>query len=180
PPRLVQQAPPLVIPHRLDGDARLPGQRSNGEPVHPCERSLTPYLTTALTVGVMPVIELTDATFDEVVHAAPAGTPVLVEFGAEWCGPCKMMEPVLCELADDPQSNVLVATIDIDDNLAIARRFEIMSAPTLTMFVDGQAERRLFGAPAQVGCADRQSRLGSAERTSSRHSGGHPWPRMGA
>ena len=107
----------------------------------------------------MPVIELTDATFDEIVHAAPAGTPVLVEFGAEWCGPCKMMEPVLCELADDPQSNVLVATIDIDDNLAIARRFEIMSAPTLIMFVDGQADRRLVGARGKRQLLEELARL---------------------
>ena len=92
----------------------------------------------------MTVIELNDATFDEVVGGADV--PVLVEFGATWCGPCKMLEPILDELAAEHAGRLIVATIDIDDNLDTARRFEIMSAPTLMFFVDGKLERRLVGA----------------------------------
>jgi thioredoxin 1 len=92
----------------------------------------------------MTVMELTDTTFDEVIGAADV--PVLVEFGAEWCGPCKVLEPILHELAAEEHERMVVATIDIDDNLATARRFEIMSAPTMILFVDGNAERRLVGA----------------------------------
>src|SRR4051794_26405376 len=105
---------------------------------------LTPYQRTALTVRTMQPMQLTDATFDEVLGSAD--TPVLVEFGATWCGPCKMMEPVLAQLADEQEGRVLVATIDIDDTLNTSRRFEVMAAPTLMVFVDGRVERRLVGA----------------------------------
>ena len=90
------------------------------------------------------IVTLTDSTFDEEIKGS--GEPVLVDFWAEWCGPCKMLEPILAELADEQKGRVLVATIDIDDNLATARRFEVMAIPTLILFKEGEPAKRLIGA----------------------------------
>jgi thioredoxin 1 len=105
---------------------------------------LTPYLGTARTVSHMNVTHLTDSTFDE--FASGTDLPVLVEFSAEWCGPCKMLAPVLDELANEQSAHLRVAQIDVDDNPSITRRYDVMSMPTLILFVDGREQRRLVGA----------------------------------
>ena len=87
---------------------------------------------------------LTDATFDEEVNAA--GVPVLVDFWAEWCGPCKLIAPILEELAVDHAGSLKIFKVDVDDALEVARRHEIMSIPTLVVFQDGIAKKRLIGA----------------------------------
>ena len=92
----------------------------------------------------MTVIDMTDATFDEVIGAADV--PVLVEFSATWCGPCAALAPILHELAAEQAGRLVVGTIDIDDNLDTSRRHEVMAAPTLMVFVDGELRRRLVGA----------------------------------
>jgi thioredoxin 1 len=92
----------------------------------------------------MTVLDITDATFDEVIGGADL--PVLVEFTASWCGPCVTLAPVLDELAEEQADRLVVGKIDIDDNLAVSRRHEVMSAPTLMVFVDGQPRRRMVGA----------------------------------
>ena len=87
---------------------------------------------------------LTDATFDEVI--AGSSEPVLVDFWAEWCGPCKMIAPILDEIATEQTGKLTVAKLNVDDNPEIARRFDVMSIPTLIVFKDGEAAKRMVGA----------------------------------
>jgi thioredoxin 1 len=87
---------------------------------------------------------LTDNTFDEEIGAA--AEPVIVDFWAEWCGPCKMIAPILEEIATEQSGKVRVAKLNVDDNPDVARRFEVMSIPTLIVFKDGQPAKRMIGA----------------------------------
>ena len=87
---------------------------------------------------------LTDATFDENVKGSDV--PILVDFWAEWCGPCKMITPVLEEIAEEQAGKVRIAKLNIDDNLDVTRRFDVMSIPTLILFKDGEPAARLIGA----------------------------------
>jgi thioredoxin 1 len=87
---------------------------------------------------------LTDATFDEQVKGSDV--PVLVDFWAEWCGPCKMIAPVLEEIAQEQAGKIRIGKLNIDDNLDVTRRFDVMSIPTLILFKDGEPQVRLIGA----------------------------------
>jgi thioredoxin 1 len=91
-----------------------------------------------------PVTSLSEATFDEEIGAAEL--PVLVDFWAEWCGPCKVIAPILDELATEEADQLRIAKLNVDDNPGIARRFEVMSIPTLILFKDGQPAARVTGA----------------------------------
>jgi thioredoxin 1 len=90
------------------------------------------------------ILTLSDATFDEAV--AGADTPVLVDFWAEWCGPCKMIAPTLAEIATEQKGKLTIGKLNVDDNPDTARRFDVMSIPTLLVFKDGQQVKRLVGA----------------------------------
>jgi thioredoxin 1 len=90
------------------------------------------------------IAELTDSTFDEEV--AGASEPLLVDFWAEWCAPCKMITPILEEIAAEHAGRIRVAKLNVDDNIGVARRFEVMSIPTLILFKDGAPQLRLVGA----------------------------------
>ena len=94
------------------------------------------------------IINLSDSTFDEQVGGA--ATAVVVDFWAEWCGPCKMIAPVLEEIAADNQGKITIAKINIDDNPDIARRFDVLSIPTLIVFQDGEPQKRLVGAKGKA------------------------------
>jgi len=87
---------------------------------------------------------LTDSTFDEEVGASDEA--VLVDFWAEWCGPCKMIAPILEEIAGEQAGKVRIAKVNVDDNPDLARRFDVMSIPTLIVFKDGQPQKRMIGA----------------------------------
>jgi len=89
------------------------------------------------------IVTLTSSTFDETV--ASSDKPILVDFWAEWCGPCKMIAPILGEIATE-QPGITIAKLNVDDNPDIARRFNVMSIPTLLVFNQGEVQKRLVGA----------------------------------
>jgi thioredoxin 1 len=90
------------------------------------------------------LLELTNETFDEEVGASEL--PLIVDFWAEWCGPCRMVAPVLEQIASENEGKVRLAKLNVDDAPAVAQRFGIMSIPTLMVFKDGQAKKRIVGA----------------------------------
>jgi thioredoxin 1 len=87
---------------------------------------------------------LSDTTFDE--QLASSSVPVLVDFWAEWCGPCKTIAPVLEEIATDKAGALTIGKLNVDDNPRTAQRFEVMSIPTLILFVNGEMQARIVGA----------------------------------
>lgn len=89
-------------------------------------------------------VVVSDESFDEQVRLADG--PVLVDFWAEWCGPCKMVAPILDEIASEKAGSLTVAKLNVDDNVKTAQRFEVMSIPTLILFKDGEAQARIVGA----------------------------------
>lgn len=90
-----------------------------------------------------PVV-LTDANFDTVI--GNSSVPVMVDFYADWCGPCKMMAPVFADLAKRQRGQAIVAKVDTDRNPEVASRFAIRSIPTITLFKDGKEVARQVGA----------------------------------
>jgi thioredoxin 1 len=88
------------------------------------------------------VIELTDATFDETVQG---GGVVLVDFWAPWCMPCKMIAPVVAELADEFADKAKICKVNTDEHRDAAIHFGISSIPTLILFKDGQIEKKWVG-----------------------------------
>ena len=86
---------------------------------------------------------LTDSNFDEIINS---GKPVLVDFWAEWCGPCKMIGPVVEELAGDYDGRAVVAKLNVDENPQTTAKFGVRSIPTLLVFKGGQIVDKQVGA----------------------------------
>ena len=89
------------------------------------------------------LIHFSDSTFEtEVLNATQ---PVLVDFTAAWCGPCRMLDPVVEQLADELGGKLRVGKLDIDENPEITLKYQVMGVPTLILFVNGQQKERLMG-----------------------------------
>ena len=89
-------------------------------------------------------IELKDASFD--TEVLQSDIPVLVDFWAEWCGPCRLIGPIVDELANDYAGRMKVGKVDVEANRAIAERYSIASIPTLMLFKNGELVERILGA----------------------------------
>jgi thioredoxin 1 len=89
-------------------------------------------------------LEITDSNFEEVV--LKSGKPVLVDFWAEWCGPCRMVGPVVEELAKEYDGKAVIGKMDVDNNPKIATEYGIMSIPALLFFKDGKVVDKQVGA----------------------------------
>ena len=90
----------------------------------------------------MSVLHLSESEFDAKITSAPLA---MVDFWATWCGPCKMLAPMLEELSEKLPANCEIVKIDVDQNQDVARKFRVMSIPTLILFENGEAKERMVG-----------------------------------
>ncbi len=104
----------------------------------------------------MKPIEVTDANFKKEVLEST--TPVLVDFWAEWCGPCKMIAPVVEQLAKDFEGKLKVGKVDVDSNQQTSMQFGIRSIPTLLIFKNGRVVDQIVGAVPKQALADKVTR----------------------
>ncbi|MEN9406007.1 MAG: thioredoxin [Bacillota bacterium] len=95
----------------------------------------------------MKIVEVTDKEFEESVSNNEK--PVLVDFWAPWCGPCKQLNPVLDEVATELGEKIKICKLNVEENPDVAGRFEIRSIPTLMMFQDGKMVEKKPGAPSK-------------------------------
>lgn len=98
------------------------------------------------------VIETDEAKFDETVLGAEG--PVLVDFSATWCGPCKKLEPIVHELAADYSGRLKVVKVDVDRSPSVAARFAVLSVPTVLVFRDGAVRGQAVGLVSKRALAD--------------------------
>jgi len=133
----------LLIPCPSCGATnRVPHERINQGVEAVCGRCKTP-----LAISFEPMI-VTDANFANTVDRSP--TPVLLDLWAAWCGPCRMIAPVIDQLAEELAGRVRVAKLNIDDNPMTAARFNVRSIPTLLLLRNGREIDRIVGAQSKA------------------------------
>ncbi len=93
------------------------------------------------------IVEFTDQNFDEQV--LKSGKPVLVDFWAPWCAPCRMLAPTVEDVAGQYTGRAVVGKVNVDENQAIASRYNIRGIPTLLLFRDGQVQEQVVGATSK-------------------------------
>ena len=94
------------------------------------------------------VSHITDATFDEVVNSS--AEPVLVDFWAEWCGPCKMVAPILDEIAEEQDGKIKITKLNVDENPNTSLKYQVQSIPTMLLFKDGEVAKTIIGAKSKA------------------------------
>ncbi len=132
----------------LQGTPKANGRQASG-PSRQEGFHRAPTASSASTVPSAHPLMLTDANFDQIVLRSEL--PVLVDFWAEWCGPCRMIAPTVAQLAQEFAGRAVIGKLNVDENPRTAQRFQIMSIPALYIFRGGQVVDRLIGAqPAPV------------------------------
>tara|TARA_Y100000741_G_C17779392_1_gene365018 strand:- start:103 stop:426 length:324 start_codon:yes stop_codon:yes gene_type:complete len=97
-------------------------------------------------------LEITDSNFDEIVLKSE--NPVLVDFWAEWCGPCRMLGPIIEELSNEYEGKVVIGKLDVDSNQEFAAKFGVRNIPTVLTFKNGELVNRLVGVSPKNVYAD--------------------------
>lgn len=92
-------------------------------------------------------LQITDASFEEAV--LKSDKPALVDFGAEWCGPCRTLGPIIEELATEYEGRVVVGKVDVDNNQEFAAKYGVRNIPTVLMFKDGEVVGRQVGVASK-------------------------------
>jgi thioredoxin 1 len=102
-------------------------------------------------------VTLTEANFE--IEVTKSTQPVLVDFWAEWCGPCKMIAPILDEIAKEKAGAIKVAKVNVDDNQSLSVRFNIRAIPSLLLFKDGQVRDQVTGMTSKKNLLDKLAAL---------------------
>jgi len=103
------------------------------------------------------VVEANDANFE--TEVMQSDRPVLVDFSAAWCGPCKKLEPIVDQIADDYDGRLKVVKVDVDSNPSTAARFGVMSVPTLLLVSGGAVKDQMIGLVSRQALADRVDKV---------------------
>ena len=96
-----------------------------------------------ILIQIIMALEITDANINELINS---GKPVVVDFWAEWCGPCRMVGPIINELASEYEGKVIIGKMDVDENVETPQTFGIRNIPTILFFKNGQVVDKQVGA----------------------------------
>ena len=116
------------------------------EPVHGYDFSKNTHEMEKITVGAN-TVEVTDNNFD--TEVLKASVPVLVDFWAEWCGPCKAIAPTIDAVARDYQGRAKITKLNVDQNIATSSRYNIKGIPTLLLFKNGMVKEQIVGSTSK-------------------------------